>query len=136
MRALATRLLLVAVTVAAPAWAATPSADLLKCQKTLDSKVRGVASTEQRVVIDCTLRAVNCKLAQGIDAVDPTACLASATDHCADPSIGAAAKVSKTVTSGKAKALAACGLIPLADLKAFLAGLGFFNVAAGCGAAS
>src|SRR6185503_152069 len=100
---------------------ATPSSVLLKCQKTLESKVRGVLSTEQRVVVDCTLRAVSCKLAQEIDAVDPTACLASATDRCADPSAGAAAKVAKTFDAGKVKALTACGLIPLADLKAFLA---------------
>ena len=38
--------------------------------------------------------------------------------------------------SGKAKAVTACGLIPLADLEAFLGGLGFFNVSAGCSAAS
>ena len=118
------------------ALAVTPSGDLLKCQKTLDSKARGVASTEQRVLVDCTLRAVNCKLAQEIDTVDPTACLASATSRCADPDTGAAAKVNKTLTSGKGKALTACGLIPLADVNAFLAGLGFFNVTAACGAAS
>ena len=125
-----------ALTLATHALAVTPSADLLKCQKTLDSKVRGVASTEQRVLVDCTLRAINCKLGQEIDAVDATACLASATSRCADPDTGASAKVTKALNSGKGKALTACVLIPLADVNAFLAGLGFFNVTAGCGAAS
>lgn len=125
-----------ALALAGPARAFTPSADLLKCQRSLESKVRAVATTLHRVVGDCTLKAVNCKLAEEVDAVPAGPCLTAVADRCADPTTGAAAKVTKTEDRGKTSALNSCGLIPLADLDEFIGGLGFFNVSAACSAAS
>jgi len=127
-----TRLLvsLACVALATPASAVTSSAVLLKCQKVLESRVRSFSATLTSNLVSCTQKVVDCKLVQEIDAVDPTACLASASTLCS----GKAAKIAASRTSNLNKALAACGLIPTGDITPFLGGLGFFNVMNDCGA--
>jgi hypothetical protein len=123
--------LALAATAAAPASAAT-SKQLLTCQKSIESQVRGFTSSTIARLSNCTEKIVQCKLRQEIDAVDPTACLASAAKSCSS----IPAKVSDQQAKRVASIVKKCGLIPLAEIEAFVGGLGFFNVSAGCGAAS
>lgn len=115
---------------AATAHAAT-SNELLSCQKAIESQVRGFTSFAIARISNCTQKVVECKLAQEIDSVDPTACLASAAAACAT----VPQKVADQKASRAAKMVVKCGLVPLGELEPFVAGLGFFNVVAACGAA-
>ena len=119
-----------ALLVVHPAAGAT-SAELLKCQKSLESGIRSFTGYEATKVLGCTEKIVNCKLANEIDAVDPTACLAAASTACSS----APTQVSDAQTTRGDKVLLKCGLIPFMELEQFVAGLGFFNVAGTCGAA-
>jgi hypothetical protein len=114
-----------------PASAAT-SKELLNCQKTIESQVRGFASTAIAKISTCTDKIVQCKLAAEIDAADPTACLAAASSNCS----GVPAKVADQQSKRVANIVKKCGLIPLGELEAFVAGLGFFNVVSACGSAT
>jgi len=118
-----------ALVVVHPAAGAT-SAELLKCQKSLESGIRSFTGYEATKVLGCTEKIVNCKLANEIDAVDPTACLAAASTACS----GAPTQVSDAQTTRRDKVVLKCGLIPFMELEQFVAGLGFFNVASACGA--
>jgi hypothetical protein len=114
-----------------PASAAT-STELLNCQKQFEGQIRGFSNVLYQRLFGCAQKVVECKLAQEIDAVDPTACLARAATSCS----GTPAKVSDQLAARKAKVVQRCGLIPLAELEQFTEGLGFFNVSAACAAAS
>jgi len=116
--------------LALPAGAVTPSADLLKCQKTLHSKVRSFANVTQVALLGCAQKVEECKLAQEIDGTSPTACLAAASVSCG----AATGKVATLKGTSAGKANVACGLIPFGDLNAFIGGLGFFNVSGVCAA--
>src|SRR2546430_17305956 len=70
-----------ALVVVHPAAGAT-SAELLKCQKSLESGVRSFTGYEATKVLGCTEKIVNCKLANEIAAGDPTAFLAAASTAC------------------------------------------------------
>ena len=122
----------VAVLTTAGVASGATSKELLDCQKQLESNVRGFSNVIYQKLFTCAQKVVECKLADEIDAVDPTACLAKAAATCA----GVPAKVSEQAAKRKAKAIVKCGLIPLAELEQYDEGLGFFNVVAGCGAAS
>jgi hypothetical protein len=117
------------VLVAAPAFAVTSSAVLLKCQKVLESRVRSFSNYAATHLVNCTRKVADCKLADEIDSTDPTACLASATSQCG----GTVTNIGNSQTTNRTKALLACGLIPTADVTPFIGGLGFFNVLADCG---
>ena len=130
--ALGTLLVLCATTGIA---SAATSAQLLGCQKYFDSQIRSYSNVVYQRLFGCAEKVVECQLAQEIDAIDATACLARATTGCASAQI----KISDTATSRKAKVLLGCGsdlTIPLADLEQFDQGLGFFNVATACSAAN
>jgi len=126
--ALATALLL----SAGSASHAATSTELLNCQKQIESQVRSFTNVMYLRVYGCAQKIVECKLADEIDAVDPTACLARAANLCG----AAPGKVSDAVASKAARVIQRCGLIPLAEVEQFVEGLGFFNVAAACSAAS
>ena len=111
-----------------PMAAATTSSELLKCQKTIEKGVRSLASQTLVQVTNCSTKVVNCKLSGEIDGEDTGECLAKATAGCSK----APDKVYSALGKNRDKAIAACGLIPFDELKAYIAGLGFFNVAAGC----
>lgn len=113
-----------------PMAAATTSSELLKCQKTIEKGVRSLASQTLVQVTNCSTKVVNCKLSGEIDGEDTTECLNKADSACSK----APSKVSTALTKNRDKAITACGLIPFDELKAYIAGLGFFNVAAGCSA--
>ena len=110
--------------------AAATSADLLKCQKGLESQMRSFSGYVATKVQGCAEKVVNCKLANEIDSVDPTACLAAASTACS----GVPTQVGDAQTTRRDKVVLKCGLIPFMDLEQYVAGLGFFNVASGCGA--
>jgi hypothetical protein len=122
-------LALAALFPVAAAQAAT-SSDLLNCQKAIESQVRGFTNFAIARISNCTEKIVECKLAQEIDTVDPTACLASASAACSTVPM----KVDDQKNARADKIVLKCGLIPFADLKPFVAGLGFFNLANDCGA--
>ncbi len=111
-----------------PMAAATTSSELLKCQKTIEKGVRSLASQTLVQVTNCSTKIVNCKLSGEIDGEDTTECLNKASVGCSK----APDKVSKIFSKKRDKAIYACGLIPFAELQQYIAGLGFFNVAAGC----
>jgi hypothetical protein len=111
---------------------AATSKELLDCQKALESNVRGYSNVIYQKLYTCAQKVVECELASEIDAVDPTACLARAAKSCTGPP----AKLGEQAAKRKAKTIARCGLIPLAELEQYDEGLGFFNVVASCGAAS
>jgi hypothetical protein len=112
---------------AAPAFALTPSADLIRCQKQIE-KIRAFAKVTAVKVHACAEKVVRCKLADEIDSVDPTACLAGAATFCANvPTV-----VGNNRAARRATALNKCGAIPLADLEQAIAGLGFVNVSSAC----
>ncbi|MBY0279352.1 hypothetical protein K2Z84_28790 [Candidatus Binatia bacterium] len=111
---------------------AATSKELLDCQKQLESQVRAFSNVVLQGLAGCAQKVVECKLADEIDAVDPTACIAKAAAKCT----GLPSKVSDQAAARQAKVAARCGLIPLAEIEQFSEGLGFFNVATSCGAAS
>jgi len=112
--------------------AAATSADLLKCQKGVESQIRGFTGFVLTKVQGCAEKVVNCKLANEIDAVDPTSCLAAASTACS----GIPTDVSSSQTTRRDKVILKCGLIPFMELEQYVAGLGFFNVASACSAAN
>jgi hypothetical protein len=120
---------------ATPTLTPTPveSRKLLKCQKQLERQIRSFTRQVGSKVHACTEKVVRCKLAFEIDNEDPATCLAGAKVTCdkvAAVDKGIPAKLSKA----KAKVNAACEQIPLAAVEGFVAGLGFFNIAAECAA--
>ncbi|HZR82532.1 MAG TPA: hypothetical protein VFD92_15665 [Candidatus Binatia bacterium] len=119
-----------ALAIPAGASAATSSSALLACQKSFESQIRSFTNSTIARLSNCTEKVVECKLAQEIDAADPTACLASAANSCST----LPTKVADQQTTRASKIVGKCGLIPLADLEEFVAGLGFFNVVSACGA--
>ncbi|MGH7894266.1 MAG: hypothetical protein ACREQL_06325 [Candidatus Binatia bacterium] len=123
-------LLLVALGLTLPAGAATPSADLQKCQKTLHGKVRSFVNVTHTALLGCAQKVEECKLAQEIDGASPTMCLAAASVSCG----AATGKIATLRGTSAGKATGACGLIPIGDLNAFISGLGFFNVSGTCAA--
>lgn len=123
--------MVIALTGASTALGAATSKELLDCQKQFESQLRGFSNVVQTGVSNCAQKVVECALADEIDAVDPTACVAKATASCS----GVPAKVTDQSGKRRLKVLAKCGLVPLAELEQYTAGLGFFNVATACGAA-
>jgi len=123
---------LVALAAAARPSAAATASELLGCQKAMVSGARGVANAELAGLFKCSDKVVRCKLTQELDGIDPTACLASAATACAKVPPAIAAKETKAVQ----KASDVCGIVALAELEQYVAGLGYFQVAADCGAAS
>lgn len=123
--------MLLALTGASTAFGAATSKELLDCQKQLESQVRAFSNVVQTGVAGCAQKVVECALADEIDMVDPTACVAKATASCA----GVPAKVADQTSKRQLKVLAKCGLVSLADLEQYTAGLGFYNVVTACGAA-
>lgn len=115
---------------AAPATttAAATSTDLLRCQKEFTKIGRLVSTLVAKSVHKCTEKAVRCNLAFEIDAESPTECLTAATTSCS----GVPTKVAEKIAGIRTKALTKCGLIPTADVLAYIAGLGFDNVATEC----
>ena len=111
---------------------AATSKELIDCQKQLESNVRGYTNVIYQKLYGCAQKVVECKLADEIDAVDPTACLAKAAKSCT----GIDTKISDQAVKRKARIVAKCGLIPFAEIEQYTEGLGFFNVANDCGAAS
>lgn len=120
--------LLGACTFAPTAQALTPTVDLLRCQKELTRIARSVTGLTAKSVHKCTEKALRCTLGAEIDAADPTDCLAGATTSCAS----VPTKLADKIAAIRAKALTKCGLIPTADVLAYIAGLGFANVATDC----
>lgn len=118
----------------ASAQAATPAADLFRCQRKLTTQTRALARLVAKKIHLCTERIASCKLANEIDAEDLAACVAAGAPRCT-PVDGLldANQVRRKATIDRA-----CGGagIPLADVVPFLGGLGFANVAADCGAAT
>lgn len=114
-----------------PASAAT-STELLSCQKQLESQVRSFTNVMYLRLYGCAQKVVECKLAQEIDGIDPTTCLARAAKPCG----AAPTKVADAQASKIGRVVQRCGLIPLAEIEQYVEGLGFFNVADGCAAGS
>lgn len=123
--------LVLALAGAGTASGAATSKELLDCQKQLESQVRAFSNVVQTGVAGCAQKIVECALADEIDAVDPTACVAKASASCA----GVPAKVADQTSKRQLKVLAKCGLVSLGDLEQYTAGLGFYNVVNACGAA-
>jgi hypothetical protein len=124
-------LLAVAVSVAGPASAAT-TVDLLRCQRGIHTRATVLAKAVQTALATCTYKIESCQLADEIDAVSPTQCLARASAACAT----ASAKVAVRESSSAAKALIDCSAVPLADLESWVAGLGLAAIGQGCAASS
>jgi len=111
----------------------TSSASLLACQTRLHNKVKAFARYTATKLHGCSEKVVRCKLANEIDAVDPTSCLASATSSCSTIPAAIDTKLAAFKDPVKITAIPRkCGLVPFADLQPFVGGLGFSNVAAGC----
>jgi len=110
--------------------AQSSSTDLLSCQKALENRCRFIAKQVSTKVHGCADKVAYCKLAQEIDAVDPTACLASASNSCSTVGPYLTGQQDKA----KVKLLTKCGLIPLGDLEQFIQGLGFLNAPSECAA--
>ena len=123
--------MVLALAGASSALGAATSKELLDCQKQLESQLRGFSNIVQTGVSNCAQKVVECALADEIDNVDPTACVAKATASCA----GVPGKVAEQSSKRQLKVLAKCGLVALADLEQYSAGLGFYNVVNTCGAA-
>lgn len=113
-----------------PAMGQTTSRNMVTCQKKLIGQVQGLTRFSARKLQGCTDKVVKCKLASEIDAVDPTDCLENATVVCGK--VGPA--VTAAIAKRRANMLDKCSFIPIAELDQFIAGLGFLNVSASCGA--
>jgi hypothetical protein len=111
---------------------ATTSKEFINCQKQFENQLRGFTNMVYLRLYGCAEKVVECKLAQEIDGVDPTACLARASKGCA----AAPGKIDDQAATREGRVVQRCGLIALADLEQFDAGLGFYNVVASCSAAS
>ena len=132
MRITIVRLVLVGLLAATlPAGAATTS-ELLRCQKGAHTRVLSFAKSAETALFNCALKVETCQLAQALDGDDPTQCLLSATAACGTYS----AKIASLKAVSRAKAASVCLSVPLADVNQAVAGLGFFDVSAGCAAAS
>jgi hypothetical protein len=115
-----------------PAQSATTSKELLSCEIAFEKNVRSLASYTASKLQGCTEKVLRCKLANEIDGADLPSCLATTATRCND----AVTNVSNQQTARAANILLKCGLVPIADVEAFVGGLGFFNVAGACGAAT
>ena len=115
---------------ALPARAAT-TADLLRCQKGIHTRVSSFVKLVQTGLGNCTYKVELCKLAQEIDGEDPTSCLAAATSYCAK----ASAKVPQYKSLYLGKTLVLCN-VTVADLEPYVSGLGFFGPNTTCAATS
>jgi hypothetical protein len=71
---------------------------------------------------------LKCKLADEIDGVDPTSCLAQTDRAC----LGLPALLAEKLGKAKTKVKDKCSGLPLYALESFLGGLGFANVDAAC----
>jgi hypothetical protein len=111
-----------------PSQAAATSSQILACQKTFESSVRSYSTLASTQLLNCTEKVVECKLASEIDSVDPTSCLAAASTYCEK----VPGKLSNARTLKEGKVDTKCVLLSLAELKNFVAGLGFFNVFNNC----
>jgi hypothetical protein len=129
MRIVAVAPLAVLLGAALPARAAT-TAELLRCQKGVHSRVASFVKFVETALSNCTYRVESCQLAQEIDGDDPTQCLASASSTCSSLS----AKVPGAKSSYTGKALLMCSTVPLGDLEQYVGGLGFFGVSSVCSA--
>ena len=116
----------VALALAAEAPAATPSADLLRCQKKIEVHARAYAKFVAKKLSACTEKIDACKLANEIDAADLMACINAATPTCS----AVDATLTANRTRRKTSIDIACAPIPLADVEPFLGSLGFVNVVA------
>jgi hypothetical protein len=114
-----------------PTHAAT-STQILACQKAFESSVRAYSTLTSTQLLNCTEKVVECKLAQAIDGLDPTNCLATASSYCANVST----KIANSRTSKEGRVNTKCVLLSLAEIEDFVGGLGFFNVFNGCSAAN
>lgn len=122
---------LAAVVLSAPvASAVTPSANLLRCHKKVGKKAKVLAKLTIKKIQSCTEKIDACKLADEIDMVNPTSCLAAAAPTCTavDATLDAKRTAFKTAVDN------VCSTIPLADLEPFLGSVGYINVAADCAA--
>jgi hypothetical protein len=111
-------------------FAQSSSRDLLNCQKALENRGQFIAKQVGTKVHGCADKVACCKLAQEIDLVDPTACLASAGNSCSR----VASQLTQQQDKTRVKMLKKCGLIPLGDLEQFIQGLGFVNGPSECAA--
>jgi hypothetical protein len=109
---------------------AATSTQILACQKAFESAVRGFSALASTQLLNCTERVVECKLAQAIDGIDPTSCLATASSYCAN----VPTKVANSRASKESRVNTKCVLLSLAEVEDFVGGLGFFNVFNGCSA--
>ena len=129
-----TAVLLVALAVALPAsaLAATPSADLLRCQKKIETQARAFAKLVVKKITRCSEKIDACKLASEIDGDDLMSCVSAASPLCAT----ADGVLDTNRTRRKAAIDNTCAAIPLTDIEPFIGSLGFVNVAATCMTAS
>ena len=112
------------------AFAAATSAQILACQKVFESSVRSFTNLASTQLLNCTEKVVECKLAQAIDSIDPTSCLASAKSYCAN----VPTRTSNAMALKEVRVNTKCQFLSLAQLQDFVGGLGFFNVLNDCGA--
>jgi hypothetical protein len=112
--------------LAGAASAATPSADLLRCQKKLEVHARAYAKYVAKKIGVCTEKVDACNLANDIDAIDPTACINAAAPICS----AVDATIVANRTRRKTSIDIACAPIPFADVQPYLGSLGFVNVVA------
>ncbi len=115
----------------APCTTAATTAELVRCQKGVHGRIASFVKVVETTLSTCAYRVEACQLAQEIDGDDPTGCLASASAACGAYS----AKIPGAKSSYRGKALIVC-TVPLADLEAYVGGLGFFAASGACGAAS
>ena len=112
------------------AFAVATSAQILACQKVFESSVRSFTNLASTQLLNCTEKVVECKLAQAIDSIDPTSCLATATSYCGN----VPTRISNARTSKEGRVITECMFLSTAQLQEFVGGLGFFNVYNDCGA--
>jgi hypothetical protein len=108
------------------------TAELMHCQKSIHSRTTTFVKQVQALLLNCALKVESCKLVAEIDGTDESSCLTAASTACA----AYQAKLTSYKTSYEGKAAFGCVTLFLPDLDAYVAGLGFFHVDAGCGAAT
>jgi hypothetical protein len=105
--------------------------ELLKCQKMMLNQSRSYAKVTWSKLLNCTQKVGDCQLAEEIDGLDATGCVANVSVKKCDPLV---AKLSEQQAKRELKTVLKCGLLTLAELEQFIGGLGYSGVVAACAA--
>lgn len=105
--------------------------EMYKCHKTMLNQARVYAKVTWSKLLNCTQQVGDCQLAEEIDGLAATECVANVSVKKCDPLV---TQLSDQEANRELKTVLKCGLLTLAELEQFVGGLGYSGVVAACGA--